>query len=322
MMKAYEATGDVWKATVYKKAIGRIKAHEEPIKSKEEAIKIPGIGKNIAAHIEEILETGELEKLDHVDKDVGVFSTFTNIWGCGPKTARQLYNKGYRTLGDLSKSDDLNRQQRIGLKYYEDFNTSIPREEVTALGEFVEKQAKELNSSAKLELCGSYRRGKKYCGDVDILMAVPHYETKEEYTAFFKKLISKLEDTGFVKDTLSMSDRGTTQLMYLGVCRGPNYKHHRRIDIVMVPASEWACALIYFTGSEFFGRSMRSLAKKERMLLSQHSLRKDVQRYYKKITNSGKRLDTPTEESVFEALGVPFVEPSKRDDLDINAALQ
>lgn len=53
---------------------------------------------------------------------------------------------------------------------------------------------------------------------------------------------------------------------------------HRRLDIIIVPYDEYACALVYFTGSAHFNRSLRYLAKKCGMSLSNHALRKDVVR--------------------------------------------
>jgi hypothetical protein len=46
--------------------------------------------------------------------------------------------------------------------------------------------------------------------------------------------------------------------VYMGVCRLPPEANgsgtHRRIDIRMIPRESWACALLYFTGSDHFNR--------------------------------------------------------------------
>ena len=51
---------------------------------------------------------------------------------------------------------------------------------------------------------------------------------------------------------------------------------HRRLDVIVVPHDEFACALVYFTGSAHLNRSMRHLAGKMGMSLNEHSLNKGV----------------------------------------------
>jgi DNA polymerase lambda len=66
----------------------------------------------------------------------------------------------------------LSSTQKIGLKYYDDFQVRIPRETVSKIYKTVQVSAKELFGSnlVEVECCGSYRRGKQTCGDVDILI--------------------------------------------------------------------------------------------------------------------------------------------------------
>jgi hypothetical protein len=65
---------------------------------------------------------------------------FAGVWGAGTETSKQWFAQGFRTLDDLRKRARLTRTQQIGLKYYEDFNTRIPREEVTRLERIVNKK--------------------------------------------------------------------------------------------------------------------------------------------------------------------------------------
>lgn len=81
----------------------------------------------------------------------------------------------------------------------------------------------------------------------------------------------------------------------------------------MVPIKEFACASLYFTGSAHFNRSMRLLACKMGMSLSEHSLCKNVIRKGQEKLNTGVKLDTPTEESVFKYLNLTFRPPEERD---------
>lgn len=120
---------------------------------------------------------------------------------------------------------------------------------------------------------------------------------------------------GFLTDDLVSQEDNGNQKKYLGVCRlpGPG-RCHRRLDIIVVPYSEFACALLYFTGSAHFNRSMRALAKTKGMSLSEHALSSGVVRGPGGLkTFSGVILPTVTEKDVFMHLGLPYREPHERD---------
>ncbi|XP_067995598.1 DNA polymerase lambda isoform X3 [Melanerpes formicivorus] len=160
--------------------------------------------------------------------------------------------------------------------------------------------------------CGSYRRGKPTCGDVDVLVTHPDGQS---HRGVFSKLLDSLHRSGFLTDDLVSQEDNGAQKKYLGVCRLPGpAQRHRRLDIIVVPYSEFACALLYFTGSAHFNRSMRALAKTKAMSLSEHALSTAVVRGPGGVkVASGRTLPTPTERDVFLQLGLPYREPSERD---------
>ena len=88
---------------------------------------------------------------------------------------------------------------------------------------------------------------------------------------------------------------------------------HRRLDIIVVPYDEHACALIYFTGSAHFNRSMRLLARHMGMSLSEHSLNRNVARKGTEKLNTGERMATASEEDVFRLLNLKYRSPEERD---------
>ncbi|KAM8781747.1 DNA polymerase lambda isoform 2-T2 [Rhynchonycteris naso] len=176
----------------------------------------------------------------------------------------------------------------------------------------VRESAQVLQPGLLCVACGSYRRGKVTCGDVDVLLTHPDGRSHQ---GIFSRLLDSLRQQGFLTDDLVSHEENGQQQKYLGVCQlpGPG-RRHRRLDIIIVPYSEFACALLYFTGSAHFNRSMRALAKTKGMSLSEHVLSTAVVRNTRGLkVGSGQVLPTPTEKDVFKLLGLPYREPAERD---------
>lgn len=312
LAKAYSVQGDKWRALGYAKAINALKSFHKPVSSYQEACSIPGIGKRMAEKVMEILESGHLRKLDHISDSVPVLELFSNIWGAGTKTAQMWYHQGFRNLDDIRSLGSLTAQQAIGLKHYDDFLDRMPREEAAEIEQTVRISAQAFNPGLLCVACGSYRRGKATCGDVDVLITHPDGRSHQ---GIFSRLLDSLRQQGFLTDDLVSQEENGQQQKYLGVCRLPGAgQRHRRLDIIVVPYSEFACALLYFTGSAHFNRSMRALAKTKGMSLSEHALSAAVVRNSQGVkVGPGQVLPTATEKDVFKLLGLPYREPAERD---------
>ncbi|XP_020498481.1 DNA polymerase lambda [Labrus bergylta] len=311
LAKAYTHQGDKWRALSYSKAVNALKSYHKPVTSYQEACQIQGIGKRMADKIDEIMESGHLRKIDHIGEAVPVLELFTNIWGAGAKTAQLWYQQGFRTLDDIRTKAHLSNTQKIGLKHYDDFLDRMPREEAGAIEKVVVGAAHAVDPHLVAMACGSYRRGQTTCGDVDVLITHPDGKS---HKGIFSKLLQSLHDSGFLTDDLVSHEDNGEQKKYMGVCRlpGPGQRH-RRLDIIVVPYDEFACAIMYFTGSAHFNRSMRAMAKTKNMSLSEHSLNKDVVRQGSLKVHGGSPLSTQTEKDVFSLLGIPYRQPHERD---------
>ncbi|NXF60703.1 DPOLL polymerase, partial [Ciccaba nigrolineata] len=193
LAKAYSVQGDKWRALGYSKAINALKSYHKPVTSYQEACKIPGIGKRMAEKILEILESGHLRKLDHISESVPVLELFSNIWGAGVKTAQMWYQQGFRTLDDIRTKATLTSQQAVGLKHYTDFLERMPREEAAEIEQTVRQAALALKPGLVCVACGSYRRGKPTCGDVDVLVTHPDGQS---HRGVFSKLLDSLHRSG------------------------------------------------------------------------------------------------------------------------------
>ena len=139
--------------------------------------------------------------------------------------ANKLYSSGIRTIEQLrkKKTELLTTNQIIGLKHYEDLLLKMDRSEAKVIFETVQKVAKKI-FGAKIEVvaCGSYRRGKPMCGDVDILIT---RKDDKPVKGMLTTLVDMLTGQGFMTDTLSLSGMSPgshsdkNKEMFMGVCK-------------------------------------------------------------------------------------------------------
>ncbi|KAH9608300.1 hypothetical protein KSS87_008411, partial [Heliosperma pusillum] len=138
-----KALGEDRRSFSYYKAIPVIEKLPFKIESADQVKHLPAIGRSLCDHIQEIISTGKLSKLEHFEHDekvhflfkvhvvifyqVKTISLFGDVWGIGPATALKLYEKGHRTLEDLENEPPLTKAQKLGLKYFDDIKTRIPR---------------------------------------------------------------------------------------------------------------------------------------------------------------------------------------------------
>jgi len=82
----------------------------------------------------------------------------------------------------------------------------------------------------------------------------------------------------------------------MGVCKLDLDEYYRRIDIKVYPRSQYAFALLYFTGSDYFNRSMRRYAELKGYSLSDHGLTPTRKLNGQKVKNKHGRVACGTEE--------------------------
>ncbi|KAL7912026.1 DNA polymerase [Trichoderma velutinum] len=326
MNSYYERVNDHWRTIAYRKAISILKQQNLKITTEEEAYRLPSIGRRLAQKIEEIVTTDKLKRLECAEEDPAdhALQTFLRIYGVGNKIAEQWIAQGLRTLEDVKNNVKLTPSQLIGMEHYDDLNTRIPRKEMTALGELVQKAAAQIDSAAQLIIGGSYRRGAESSHDIDFIVTKPGTESVADIKSFLNSLLDQLERDKFLVARLASSRAGGDGSKWHGCCVLPEIKGlndtdgeyrpiWRRIDFLLVPEVELGAALIYFTGNDIFNRSMRLLASKKGMRLNQRGLYRDVLRgpNRAKIT-AGELVESRDEKRIFEILGVKWREPWER----------
>lgn len=214
MCDYYTRTNNHFRAFAYRRGIKTLSMHPEKLTTAEAAKRLPFIGDSISSHIEEIVNTDRLQRLEHAQNDPKsmVLQLFLGIYGVGLSVANQWIAQGFRTLNDLQRHASLTPNQRVGIEHYEDLNTRIPRAEVKALGDYVKDEAARIDKEVELLIGGSYRRGAPDSGDIDLIVTKAGTESSEELTPFLDKLVFNLTNKGFLTAELaSHNSRGSSR---------------------------------------------------------------------------------------------------------------
>lgn len=306
---------NIYKYNAYRNAAIALAAHPTRIQSGEEARKLKGVGDKICKKIDEFLQTGKLRKLEKIREDDTntAINLLTRVTGIGPAKAKQLVDAGIKTIEDLRRHEaKLNSHQLIGLKYFEDFEKTIPRHEIEQIEEIIKKEINYLDPEYLVTICGSYRRGKPESGDVDVLLTHPSYTStdgNEKRSQLLKQVVTLLESKKLIVDTISLGD-----VKFMGVCsldkvkRDVQHWRARRLDIRLTPHDQYYCSVLYFTGSDLFNKNMRAHALENSFTLNEYSLRP-----LGSTGTPGEPVVVTSEEDIFEYIGYPYKKPNERD---------
>ncbi|KAJ4341774.1 hypothetical protein N0V87_001437 [Didymella glomerata] len=315
MGRHYDRMQDTWRTLAYRRGVTTLKKQATKINTAKQAAALPFIGSRLAEKIEEIVLTNRLRKLDNTKDDPldQVLRLFLGVYGCGLVQASKWIQSGHHTLDDLTKAK-LTDSQKIGIEHYSDFNSRIPRAEVAAHGAVVIKALKTIDKNFEATVMGSYRRGAKDSGDIDMIITHRTASLAQIRSTVFDTLVPSLFKTKFLKVSLAtMRKHDASGTKWHGASCLPGSTVWRRMDFLVVPESEMGAALIYFTGNDIFNRSMRLLARKKGMRLNQKGLYKDVKRGRRgEKLNEGTLVEGRSERRIFEVLGVPWREPHER----------
>lgn len=282
--------GDKIGIRAYSTSIASLAAYPYKIQTPQEVSRLAGCGSKIAELYQEWHATGQTEETrkSKEDTEIQVLRTFYNIWGVGDANAREFYQKGWRDLDDIVEYgwQSLSRVQQIGVKYYDDFQEKINREEVARIANIILNHARRLDHGYEMAVVGGYRRGRDENGDIDVLLT-----HREELKTFklVERLVLSLESEKYISHTLSLStrnsERGQVPLPWKGegstwgtgfdtldkamvVWLDPEEAHalHRRVDIIVSPWKTIGCAMLGWSGETTFQRDLRRYCKNEKGL--------------------------------------------------------
>ena len=290
-----KANGEAFKANSYLKVISELKKLKDDSDFTEATIRgIKGVGDSIYQKIVQIMKTGSCPLYDKIKDIVDPRDALLKVHGIGPKRANELVKMGINTIDELKeKKEYLNEKQKIGLRYYDELNQPIPREEIVKHEKHLKTFLKKTDPNAELTISGSYRRNKAESGDIDVLLKA---DKKETYTKFIKKLVNQ----GYLIEELALGSK-----KYNGICRLGQNGSGRRIDIMYTTPSEYPFAILYFTGSGDFNQVMRKEVNQKGFTMNEYGI---------KSSETGKKVDYEfsVEKDIFDFLDMGYVEPWQR----------
>ena len=311
-----KSRGEPFKARAYKKAAESVMESQHDITSVNQMEGKPGVGKKIMAKFRQFEKEGDVDLLRR-ERDSPVVK-LNEVHGIGPKKAQELVKKhGIVTVAQLKQhasdyvSKDgalvpnaekqagmkplLDAKQRTGLKYFDDLMDRIPRREIDTYNGVLHSTLDKLNfPGQKMEIVGSYRRGKQNSGDIDVIVTDAN-GNKDLLKAFSEALAAE----GIIEVFLT---KGETKIM--AVSRLPGGKA-RRMDLMFAPPQEYPFAVLYFTGSAAFNIGTRLRALEMGLSMSEHGF-KDA------ATKEPVLTDLKDEKSIFKTLGIAYKAPDAR----------
>jgi DNA polymerase (family 10) len=295
--------GVQFKPRAYEKVAYAIEAVDEPIADifKRGGIKaveeIPGVGKSIAEKIVELIETGHLKYYEDLHKKTPVdVAALTAIEGLGPKNIKTLYHElGVRTVADLEqaaltgKIRDLphfgeKSEQKIlkGIGFLKQRSGRFLLGAVLPLMTEIEARLGKLSGVQRVAIAGSIRRCKETVGDGDVLVIAKKPDAVMDFFVAMPEVVH-VHGKGHTKSSVKLNTG-------------------MDVDLRVVPAESFGAALNYFTGSKDHNVALRRIAIEKKLKLNEYG-----------VFRGDKAIAGKTEEEVYAALGLPYIEPELRE---------
>lgn len=286
------------------------------IKAGKDIESYEGIGKGTVSRINEILESGHLAEVKEADisgTHLEYVEELMKIFGIGRVKAYELYTvHNIKSIDDLKKAVlnneiELPHAVKIGLKYVDRINTTIPRAEMDQMNYFLIGCGIEVDPEMDVRVCGSYRREAPTSGDIDVIITHPAIRTKLQAkdSNLMVRFVSHLIDKNFIIDSLTSIDAKTK---YMGLCSIDTDTSSadtpvRRIDIRFMAIESYFTAILYFTGSGPFNEKMRMIGNSLGYTLNEYQLTRLA---------DGVAMTVKSEKDVFDYLNMEYLQPADR----------
>jgi DNA polymerase (family 10) len=279
----------------------------------KQLLEIPGIGKGMAANIQELLRTGSLPLHQELrTKYQPSMLELLKIQGLGPKTIALIWSAfkvgnvdGVEKLAKEGKLQTLPRmseksEQKI-LKAIEDYRRISGRFLIDEADRTATRLAAHLSQIAGIEAittAGSLRRGKETVGDLDVLITGPCCQDDAQRAT----LLDEIARFPGIDQILAKGDNKISFRLRTGL----------HVDVRALAPGSYGAGLQYFTGSKNHGVAMRQRALRMGLTLNEYGL-------YRLEDNqcvAGK-----TEEEIYNTLNLDWIPPELRENTgEIEAA--
>lgn len=258
---------------------------------------LPGIGKDLAAKITEIVATGRCQALEKLRKGTPAGLTeLLQIPGLGPKRVHALYHEL-----DIHTPEQLFRAARDGrLRQLHGFgekteariletmalhvqqSTRIKRSLATQYAQPLVEYLQRASGIKEVTVAGSIRRCMDTVGDLDILVTAAHSAPVMDHFVAYDE----------IGEVVAKGQTRATVILRSGL----------QVDLRVVPQASYGAALHYFTGSKAHNIAIRRRAQQRGLKINEYGVYKDE-----------KQIAGETEESVFKAVGLPWIPPELRE---------
>ncbi len=270
----------------------------------------PGIGDDLAEQIAVLAATGENEVLERLKKRFPPGLTdLLRVRALGPKRVAMLYRKlKVSDLAGLRAAIEAGKVAKLagfGEKLVASLAEAVAPAaaparrhtlaDAAAEAEPLAEYLREVPGVERVEIAGSYRRGREDVGDVDILA------TAAKSGDAIPRAIRRFVAYERVEAVLAEGETRAAIRLKGGL----------QVDLRVVARREFGAALYYFTGSKAHNIAVRAIAVKKKLKVNEYG-----------VFRGAKRVGGDTEESVFaSAAGLPYIPPELREDRgEIDAA--
>ncbi|MDA8390032.1 MAG: DNA polymerase/3'-5' exonuclease PolX [Gammaproteobacteria bacterium] len=260
--------------------------------------KLPGIGADLGAKLEEIARTGHSAFLDHLHKDwPAAVTTLLEIPGLGPKRVKILYDNLHvhsleeldaavrggrlRSLPGFGPRTEENIRQAVAAHWTKArrFRLAVARPYAEALVAYLQR----LPGVRQVVVAGSFRRRQETVGDLDIVVAAkPGPFVTGRFAAYDE-----------VSEVLSSGTTRASVRLRCGL----------QVDLRVVAEESLGAALHYFTGAKAHSIALRRLAQAQGLKINEYG-----------VFRGRRRIAGATEESVYAAVGLPYIPPELREN--------